>query len=229
MYSDQFDLNRKISVILADDHPMMRDSLRMHLESDPNIEVVAEVGDGEEAVKLAVELTPDVIVMDITMPKLNGLEATIQIKYKRPDIAVLVLTVHNDTEHILKILEAGAAGYLTKDIVGEKLVHAIYLALSGESVLSDDVMRSLLRHALRYPLTPSVPILGEKLSTREIEVLRLAAKGNNNKQISEQLDINLRTVKGHFVNIFSKLNVSSRTQAVIVGLRIGLITMNDTK
>ena len=161
------------------------------------------------------------------MPKMTGLDATIEIKAKHPNIAVLVLTVHNDTEYILKILEAGAAGYLTKDIFHEDLIHAIRSIISGESVLSDEIMKKLLyskSHSLMKPVTPS---LGVKLSAREEEVFKLAAKGMNNKQICQQLDLNLRTVKWHLGNIFSKLNVSSRTEAVIAGLRIGLLSLDD--
>lgn len=229
MYRDQFDTEKKIKIILADDHPLMRDSIKMHLENDPDIEVIGEANDGEEAVKLALALEPDVIIMDISMPKLNGLEATKQIKSQRPGITVLVLTVHSDTEHILKILEAGAAGYVTKNITGEKLLQTIRLILSGESVLSDDIMDNLLVHALRYPLHSPLPVGGEKLSSRELEILRLATMGKSNKQISQELDINLRTVKGHFVKIFSKLNVNSRTEAVVTGLRSGLITLDHVK
>jgi DNA-binding NarL/FixJ family response regulator len=217
----------KIRVMLVDDHSLMRDSLRAHLESKDDIEVVAEAGDGEEAVSLAAKLTPEVIIMDIAMPRLNGIEATRKIKARNPDVSVLVLTVHNDSEYILKILEAGADGYLTKDIHGEKLVQAIRFVTSGESVLSEDVMNKLLKHALRYPIRPANQPTGTKLSCREVEILGLAARGMGNKQIAQELDLNLRTVKGHFVNIFSKLNANSRTEAVIIGLKTGLLVPED--
>jgi len=219
----------KTRIILVDDHPLMRDSIKMHLENQSDIEIVAEASDGEQAVELADKLRPDLIIMDISMPRMNGLDATKKIKEMHPEIAVLVLTVHSDTEHILKILEAGAAGYLTKDILGEKLIHAIRMIMSGESVLSEEVMNKVLVHALRYPWKPSVPALGEKLSPRELEIYRLSAKGMSNKQISQELNLNLRTVKGHLVNIFSKLNASSRTEALLIGLRTGLITFDDIK
>jgi DNA-binding NarL/FixJ family response regulator len=223
------EIDQKIKVMIVDDHPIVRDSLIMHLKKQTDIEIVAEAGDGEEAVELAGKLMPDIIIMDISMPKLNGLEATKIIKAQWPDIEILVLTVHNDTEHILKILEAGASGYLTKDILGNKLIHAIRAVESGESIFSDEAKNRLLMHALRHPLKPSVPGIGETLSHREMEIFRLVAMGMSNKQISQQMNLNLRTVKGHFVSIFSKLNVCSRTQALVVGLRIGLITLDDIK
>jgi two-component system, NarL family, response regulator LiaR len=217
----------KISVIIVDDHSLMRDSLRIHLEAQPDIKIVGEASNGEEAVKLAGELNPDVIIMDLAMPKMNGLEATRLIKQKNPKIAILVLTVHEDTEYVLKILEAGAAGYLIKDIPGKEIAFAIRLVVEGESVLSDGIVSSLLKHAIRYPAKLPVPVVGDRLSAREIEIFKLAARGMSNKEISQDLNLNLRTVKNHFVNIFSKLNVGSRTEAVIVGLRLGLITIDD--
>jgi two-component system, NarL family, response regulator LiaR len=225
--SDEVQKCEKIRVMLVDDHSLMRDSLRTHLESEGDIEVIAEVANGEEAIELATKLTPHVIIMDIAMPKMNGLEATRQIKLLKPDIAVLVLTVHNDTEYILKILEVGADGYLTKDVEGDKLASAIRLVVSGGSVLSDNAMNKLLKHALRYPAKPSVSSEKTILSSREMEILRLSSKGMSNKQIALELKLNLRTVKSHFFNIFSKLHVNSRTVAVIVGLKTGLITSDD--
>ena len=122
---DQVNPETRKKVLLADDHSLMRDSLKMHLKSQGDIKVVAEAADGEETIKLAREFNPDVIIMDISMPKIDGMEAMKRIKAEQPHIAILVLTVHSDTEHILKILEAGADGYLTKNIQGDKLVHAI--------------------------------------------------------------------------------------------------------
>jgi two-component system, NarL family, response regulator LiaR len=217
----------KIRVMLVDDHSLMRDSLRSHIENETDIEVIGEASNGEEAIKLATELTPDVIIMDIAMPKMNGLEATRQIKLLKPEIAVLVLTVHNDTEYILKIMEIGANGYLTKDVEGDKLAHAIRLVVSGGSVLSDSTMSKLIKHALRYPTRPSISIENTILTTRELEIFRLTARGMSNKQIAKELKLNLRTIKSHLFNIFSKLHVNSRTEAVIVGLKTGLITSDE--
>jgi DNA-binding NarL/FixJ family response regulator len=218
---------RKITVILVDDHSLMRDSLRTHLENETDIEVIAEATNGEEAIELATKLNPDVMIMDIAMPKMNGLEATRQITLLKPEIAVLALTVHDDIEYILKVLEAGAKGYVTKDIEGDKFSNAIRLVNTGESVLSEEVLNKLLKHAFQYAIKPSLPTGIVKLSNREFEIFNLAAQGMSNKQIGERLNINLRTVKSHFVNIFSKLNANSRTEAVINGIKMGLIKPDD--
>ncbi len=220
--------HEKARIVVVDDHPLIRDAIKGHLQNQPDMEVIQEAGDGEEAVKLALELNPDVVIMDIAMPKLNGLEAIRQIKGKRPQIAILVLTVHGDAEYILKALEAGAAGYLTKSILGEKLAHAIRLVVTGESVLSDMIMDKLLKYTLQNPSKPSDATHGEKFSERELEIFRLAARGMSNKQISQALNLNLRTVKGYFESIFAKLSVGSRTEAVVTGLRMGYITLEDT-
>jgi DNA-binding NarL/FixJ family response regulator len=125
-------------------------------------------------------------------------------------------------------MEAGASGYLVKNILGDKLIMAIRLVRDGESVFSNEIKNKLLKHALRYPSTPSsIPVVGDRLSVRELEIFQLAAKGMSNKEISQQLNLNLRTVKSHFVNIFSKLNANSRTEAVMIGLRLGLISIDD--
>jgi len=216
-----------IKVMLVDDHPLLRDALKMHLNSQPDIKVVAEAKDGEEAIKMVEKSNPDVIIMDIAMPRMNGVEATRQIKTKHPNVAIIVLTIHTDIEYVLKILEAGAAGYLIKDIPGEELAHAIRWVISGESLLSKEMLKKLIKHAIRYPVKSSVPVLGERLTAREMEVLILAARGHSNKEIAQELGINLRTVKGYFVNIFSKLNVSSRTEAIHLGLKEGIIKLAD--
>lgn len=217
----------KVTIMIVDDHPMMRYALRKHLEAQADFEVIAEAGDGEEVIELATKLIPDVVIMDISLPKVNGLEATRRIKERCPDVLVLALTVHNDSEHILKIFEAGASGYLTKTIYGEEVPHAIRGVVAGESVVSNEVMNKLLKYAIRNPIKPLVEVEKDKLSTRELEILRLLARGMNNKEIAALLDLNLRTVKGHLVNIFAKLNAKSRTEALIIALRCQYLTVND--
>ncbi len=214
-------------IILADDHPLLRQALRDVLEKQPDFEVIAEAGDGEEAVQLATELMPDVVIMDISMPKLNGLEATKLIKAKGLSISVLVLTVHSDSEHILGIIRAGAGGYLTKSVYGDEVIHAVRALVSGETVLSSSVSQQIFKYALKHAPAPLRLGIGNKLSARELEVLSLAAQGISNKDIALRLGLSLRTIKGYLVDIFLKLNVSSRTEAVIVGLRSGIITVND--
>ncbi len=216
-----------IRILLADDHPLLRQALRNVLEKEAAFEIIAEASDGTEAVELATEMTPDVVIMDISMPKLNGLQATREIKAKCPSIDVLVLTVHSDSEHILSILQAGAGGYLTKSIYGEEFVHAIRAVVSKEMVLSPSVSKQILKYAFQHNTKPLNLETGDKLSSREIEILSLAAKGIFNKDIATRLGLSLRTVKGYLGSIFLKLNVSSRTEAVIVSLRQGILTLDD--
>jgi DNA-binding NarL/FixJ family response regulator len=206
--------------LLADDHPLLRKALRDLLEKETAFEVIGEAGDGEEAVRLATEIMPDVVIMDISMPNLDGLQATQQIKTRCPNVAVLVLTVHTDDECILEILKAGAAGYLIKSAFGEEVVHAVRAVATGDMVLSAPIGQRLLKQAARLEA-------GDKLSTRELEVLKLTARGLSNKDVASALGIKLRTVKGHLADIFSKLRVASRTEAVIAGLQAGFLSMDD--
>ena len=230
VHSDSVNHSRNrgnISIIVADDHPLFRQSIRNVLMAHSDLQVVAEAGDGEEAVRLTAELQPDVVLMDISMPKMSGLEATRRIKEAHPHIAVLVLTIHNDDQHIISILEAGAAGYLTKNVFGEDVVQAVRSVVAGEMVLSSQIGQRLLKRAARYPVSPVTLQAGEKLSSREIEIVKLAARGMSNKSIAADLGLNVRTVKGHMANIFLKLNVASRTEVVTAGLRVGFLSIED--
>jgi len=218
---------KKISIVLADDHPLLRQALRHVLDQQADFEVVAEVGDGDEVVKVATELVPDVVIMDISMPKLNGLEATRQIKAKQPKVAILVLTVHGEAEHVLGLLEAGAAGYLTKSVFGEEVIQSIRAVAAGETVLSAASSQQVLRHALRLMTKPLRLNPNVKISARELQILKLAATGMSNKEIALNSDLSLCTVKGYLADIFSKLGVASRTEAIIASLRTGLLTLDD--
>ena len=220
-------INKTYSIILADDHPVVRRALEDELARDPSFLVLAEACDGGEAVKLAQELEPDIVIIDIGMPVLNGIEATRQIKANNPDIIVLVLTVYDDIEHVLGILESGADGYLTKDILVEDIVKCIHSVAAGEAVLSHQVFQKVLKYALRHITKPLHLDSGLKLTSRELEILRLIAKGLGNKQIAQELNIGIRTVKSHLVDIFYKLKISSRTEAVIIGLRAGFLKPED--
>jgi DNA-binding NarL/FixJ family response regulator len=217
----------KITIMLADDHPLLRQALADILNKQADFEIIAEAGDGEEAVKLATELVPDVVIMDISMPKLKGLEATRQIKAKCPNVAILVLTVHSDSEHILGILEAGAAGYLTKTVFGEEVINAVRGVASGETVLSAPILQQILKHAVQFAPQPFELDTGDKLSSRQLGILKLAARGMSNKDIALKLDLSPRTIKSYLSEIFSKLRVGSRTEAVITGLRAGFLTLDD--
>ncbi|MFO7996802.1 MAG: response regulator transcription factor [Dehalococcoidia bacterium] len=220
-------IRSKITVLLADDHPLLRQGIRSQLERQRDIEVVAEAADGEEAVRLAAEFKPDVVVMDIGMPKLNGLEATRQLKAENPDIAVLVLTIYDDEEYILGLLEAGAAGYLLKTADPAEIVQDIRAVRYGECVLNPTVTRRLLTKALERRSKPIRLDSLEELSYREVQVLELAAGGITNKQIADEMGISVRTVKGHLASIFAKMKVASRTEAVLTALKRGWILLED--
>jgi two-component system, NarL family, response regulator LiaR len=219
----------KISILLVDDHPLLRQAIKDVLLKQEDFEIVAEAADGEEAVQLALKLKPKVVVMDISMPKMNGLEATRRIKEKSPEIIILALTVHTEDEYILDILQSGAGGYLIKNVFGDEVVQAVRAIAAGDMVLSPLIGQHLIKHAARHPTKPLMLEAGEKLTTREQEVLKLVAQGKSNKEIAKTLDLNLRTVKGHLTEIFSKLRVGSRTEAVITGLRAGFIAFDDIK
>ncbi len=187
---------------------------------------MGEAGDGEEAAKLASELRPDVVVMDIVMPKLNGIEATRKIKETVASTAILILTAYDDEEYVLGLLDAGAAGYLLKSARSRDLVDAIRTIQRGESVLHPNIIAKLLRRAMA---APSGQARGpELLSERESKVLELVALGMSNKEVSERLYLSQRTVKAHLTNIFNKLNVASRSEAIVKGLKCGLITLEDS-
>lgn len=216
-----------IRLVLADDHPLIRQALRNVLERYPEFEVVGEASDGNEAINLVNKLVPDVVIMDINMPGLNGIETTRIIKKAFPNIAVLVLTVYDDIPHILGIIEAGAAGYLTKSVFGEEVVNAIHGVVSGETVLHPAISRQIIDHALRHTTRSQSIFEYEEITKRELEVLELAAKGRSNKDIAQDLKITTRTVKAYLAEIFSKLHVASRTEAVIVALKNGIISLDD--
>lgn len=217
----------KITIILADDHKLFRKAIRDVLHEQKDFQVVAEAENGVEAVDFAIELTPDIVIMDISMPVLNGLEATRKIKDKCPQIATLVLTIHDDIEFIIGILEAGAAGYLTKNVSEDEIVIAIRSIMAGETVIATPIFQQVLQHSLRYSLKPLNWESKDKLTAREMDVLKLAAMGYSNKQISQKLNLSLSTVKFYMIEIFTKLNVSSRTEAVITALRARLINPQD--
>jgi len=216
----------KITVLIADDHPLVREALRQALDNENDMEIVAEAAEGEEAVKLASELKPDVAVMDIIMPKLNGIEATRKIKEIAPDIAILILTAYDDDEYVLGLLDAGAAGYLLKSARGRDLVGAIRAIRSGESVLHPKIIAKLLKRAT---ITPAGEHKASDLLTeRESEILSLVTSGMSNKEIAEKLILSQRTIKAHLTNIFNKLNVASRSEAIVKGLQWGLVTLENT-
>jgi DNA-binding NarL/FixJ family response regulator len=218
-----------IKVLLADDHAVVRQGTRELLDREEGIDVVAEASDGREAVQLAIKERPDVVVMDFAMPELNGIEATRQIKAVAPGIAILVLTAYDSDQYIFAFLEAGAAGYLLKDVQVDELVQAIRAVHAGESMLHPAIARKVIsRFGQPQQEAKLVTIALDELTEREIEVLKLAAKGMSNREIAQKLVISVRTVQTHLTNIFNKMGVGSRTEAVVVALRKGWITLEET-
>lgn len=217
----------KIRVLIADDHGVVREGTRQILDQEPDIEVVAEAADGEEAVKQTASSHPDVAIIDISMPRMDGIEATRQIKASYPQVAVLILSAYDDDQFVFSLLEAGAAGYLLKSVRGRELVTAVRAVFGGESVLHPAIARKVLnRFVPRSPgATPPKPT--EVLSEREMEVLKLATRGLSNQDIANELCLSLRTVQAHLGHIFNKLQVSSRTEAVVRALKGGWITLDD--
>lgn len=217
----------KIKILIADDHAVVREGTRRILEQDQRLEVVAEAGDGEEAIRLATNLKPDVAIIDIAMPNIDGIEATRQIKALCPDTTVLILTAYDDDQFIFSLLEAGAAGYLLKSVRGRELIDAVRSVHAGESVLHPAIARKVLNRFVPSSGKPTKEESVDVLSQREMEVLKLAARGLSNQDIAEELCLSMRTIQGHLGHIFNKLQVGSRTEAVIRALKEGWVTLDD--
>jgi len=217
----------KIKVLLAEDHVIVREGTRDLIQREPDMEVVGEAGDGEEAIEMVNKVRPDVVIMDISMPKLSGIEATKQIKALHPATVVLILTAYDNDQYIFALLEAGAAGYLLKNVRGRELIDAVRAVYAGESVLYPTVARRVISQLVSPFSSTTEARVTEPLSEREMEVLKLAAKGISNKDIAEQLFLSPRTVQAHLGNIFNKLGVGSRTEAILCGLRRGWFTLED--
>ncbi|WP_030676346.1 response regulator transcription factor [Streptomyces rimosus] len=211
-------------VVVADDQTVVREGIVMLLGLLPGIEVVGSAGDGEEAVRLAAELTPDVVLMDLRMPRCDGVEATRRIRTEHPGTEVVVLTTYADDDHLFPALEAGARGYLTKDADGDEIVRAIEDVLSGEAGLSPKVQRRLLER-FAEPRRPAAAAPAESpdgLTAREVEVLRLVAEGLSNPEIARSLHVSNATVKTHINNLFAKAGLRDRAQAIHYAYRHGL-------
>jgi DNA-binding NarL/FixJ family response regulator len=217
----------KIKVMIADDHAFVREGTRRILEQESDLQVIAEAGDGEEAVKFACDLKPDVALLDVAMPRLDGVEATRRIKAVCPSVAVLVLSAYDDDQFVFGLLEAGAAGYLLKNVRGQEIVNAIRAVHAGESVLHPSVARKVLNRFAGVPPKTRQSKSLDVLTEREMEVLKMVTKGLSNKDIADGLYLSVRTVQGHLANIFNKLRVSSRTEAVVLALREGWVTLDD--
>ncbi len=217
----------KIRLLIADDHTVVREGTRQLLEQEPDLEVIAEAADGEEAIQMAGTAHPDVVLMDVAMPKVDGIAATKQIKALYPKTAILVLSAYDDDQFVFSLLEAGAAGYLLKSVRGRELIEAIRAVHAGESVLHPTVARKVLNRFVPATGKNLKEKNSEVLSERELDVLRLASRGLSNQEIADQFSLSLRTVQAHFSHIFNKLQVSSRTEAVVRALKEGWVTLND--
>ena len=222
----------KIRVILAEDHAVVRQGTKHLLDRYPDIEVIGEAGDGEEAVTLVKELKPDVAIMDVRMPRMSGIEATRRVKADFPEVAVLALTAHDDDEYVFALLESGANGYLLKTAEIEELVKAIRAVHAGQPALDPLITQKVVSQFMNGKSLPDVMAqVGDEmdgLTSRELEVLRMVAQGLTNKEVAQQLFISDRTVQAHLSSIFSKLQVSSRTEAVMHAIRKGWITVDRT-
>ena len=214
----------KIRVILADDHALVRQGIRQFLEEANDISVVAEAANGEEAVRLVEQHRPDVAVLDVQMPVLNGIEATRQIRARFPGIRILILTAYDEDPYVFALLQAGANGYILKSADADDLLQAVRRVYRGESVLSPEVTEKVVRQIQQGGPAQAAKQV-ESLTAREIDVLRLAAQGRTNRAIGRELDISDRTVQGHLANIYGKLNVASRTEAVTEALKRGWIVL----
>jgi NarL family two-component system response regulator LiaR len=216
----------KIKIIIADDHIVVREGTRELLQKAGDLQIVGEAGDGEEAVRLVKELKPDVIILDVAMPRLSGIEAARRIKAISPDTAVLILTAYEYDQYVIALLEAGANGYLLKDIPSRKLIEAVRAVHAGELVLHPSAARKAQNYFVGAASRHQEARV-QLLTDRETEVLQLLAQGHSNPEMANELNLSRRTVQSHLRNIFNKLEVDSRTQAVITGLKKGYLVLED--
>ncbi len=210
---------KKIRVLIADDHSVVRQGLRMFLLVQPDMEMVGEAQNGHEVVALAAKLAPDVVLMDLLMPEMNGIEATAAIKAARPETQVLVLTTFLEDRRVAEAIQAGAIGFLLKEVEADDLIKAVRGAARGEPQLHPDAARMLMGLATRPKPAPDHSVT---LTDRERDVIALLAEGQSNKQIARELSISETTVKGHVANILGKLELTDRTQAAVYAVRNGL-------
>ncbi len=212
---------KEIKVIIADDHNLVRQGIKKVLELESSINVVAETSNGRETIIMAQKHNPDIILMDINMPLVNGIEATKIIKEKMPHVKIIALTIHEDEEYIYETVRSGAVGYLLKDVDPGRLVESILRVYEGNSVIHPSITSKLLNEFNRLS-SPAEESYGE-LTAREQEVLGLIAKGHSNKEIAKSLFISEKTVKNHVYNIFRKINVADRTQAAVFAIKNNLV------
>lgn len=216
----------KIKILIADDHTVVREGTRQLLETQPDFEVIAEAADGEEAVRLTGQKKPDVAIIDVNMPKLDGIGATKKIKELYPQTAILILSAYDDDQFVFSLLEGGAAGYLLKSASSREIIDAVRAVFTGESVLSPAIARKVLNR-FGTPVQVTEEKKRDPLTERELEVLKLATTGLSNQEIADKLFLSLRTVQAHLGHIFNKLEVGSRTEAIVRALKQGWIKLDD--
>lgn len=216
-----------ISIILGEDHLITRQGIRRLLEDEKGLTIIGEASNGEEAVEMVTELKPDVVILDIAMPRLNGIEATRQIKLINPRTGVLILSAYDDDEYVFALLKAGAAGYLLKSVSGDELIRAVKAIHKGEPVLDPAIAKKVMNYFKLPDKVLAMEEDAEHLSERELDIIKLAAKGLKNKDIADRLHLSYRTVEGHMRDVFNKLGVGSRTEAVLYGLKKGWFTLEE--
>lgn len=221
-----------VRVLVVEDMPLLRQGICHLLKTQPDIEVVGEAGDGREAIAKTLETRPDVVLMDVSMPHVDGLEATRQIKRNSPNTKVLVLTIHDEPEYVEALLGAGAAGYLLKSVYGPSLIEAVRLAAMGEMVLNSQVGKALVEKRVQAStrIEPDARDQARKnagLSTRQVQILAWIAKGITNAEMGDRLGVSERTVKGHITKLFDTFGVGSRSEALAAAVRLGVLTKDE--
>lgn len=216
-------MSHPTTIVVADDHVLVREGTRKILAGEADLAVVGEAGRGDDAVRIVLDLRPQVVLMDMRMPGLNGIEATRQILAEAPDVKIVIVSAHEDDDYVQEAISAGAAGYMLKTVPARELVEGIRAVAAGSLVLTPSLSRRLAQRRNEPARAP------DRLSSRELAVLREIGLGKANKEIAQDLGISLRTVEGHLRNIFEKLRVGSRTEAVIYGVHRGIISIEPTE
>ena len=219
-----------IRILIADDHQLLREGIRNFLSLEPDFEIIGEAANGEEAIARTVELRPDVLLLDINMPKASGIEVASRLKESCPEVRILALTIHDDQNYMMNMIQSGAAGYLLKDVEPSMMVQAVRRVYAGESYVEPSLTKKLFQgitNREEKKVAPAAPGIteGERLSTREIEVLRLIGKGMSNAEIARTLYLSEKTVKNHLTNIFRKIDVTDRTQAVLYAIKHKIVNV----
>ena len=212
-----------IRLVIADDQPLLRTGLRKVLESEPDMTVAAEAGDGFEAIDATVGTHADVVLMDIRLPRMDGIEATRRISAEAPDTRVLILTTYDLDEYVFSALQAGASGFVLKDVPPEQLIDAVRVVHAGDALLSPSVTRRLVTEFAKRPVLAERPAGLDELTERELQVLELIGRGMSNREIAERLILGEATIKTHVGRVFAKLGVRDRAQAVVVAYEAGVI------